>query len=119
MRNQCLKRKRRRMGNGNKTTTNGEDLHGHQSLPKEARAERLKAVKDQDGEMTVYVSNGQTSILVKVEKVKRPKDGIVVTIVRNGIVIMMNMMMMIGLEPISQHGVRGKSLVTPHPNHQQ
>ena len=127
MRNQCLKRKRRRMQNGevvNKTTTtNGEYLH-HPSLLKETRVERVKAVKDQDGEMTVYVYNGETNgiVPVKVERVKYPKDGIVVTSrVRNGIVIMMNMMMIGTGEDHrrSRHGGHGRNLVIPLLVHQQ
>lgn len=105
------------------TTTNGEYQH-HQSLLKETRVERVKVAKDQDGEMTVYVSNGQTNgmVLVKVERVKYPKDGIVVTSrVRNGIVIMMNMMMIGTGEDHrrSRHGDHGRNLVIPLLVHQQ
>ena len=126
MRNQCLKKKRRIMENGevvNKTTTTNGEYLGHPSLLKEAKVERLKLAKEVDGEMTVYVSNGETNgiVLAKAERVKHPKDGIVVICVRNGIVIMMNMMMIGTGEDHrrSRHGDHGRNLVIPRPIHQQ
>jgi len=92
-------------------------------LLKETRVERVKVVKDQDGEMTVYVSNGQMNgiVPVKVERVKYPKDGKIVTSVRNGIVIMMNMMMIGTGEDHrrSRHGDHGRNLVILLLAHQQ
>ena len=73
--------------------------------------------------MTVYVSNGQMNgiVLVKAERVKHPKYGTIVTSARNGIVIMMNMMMIGtgGDHRRSRHGDHGRNLVILLLVHQQ
>jgi len=110
-------------GGGSKQYNNKWGVSHHPSLLKETRVERVKAAKEVDGEMTVYVLNGHSNgiVLVKVERVQHPKYGKIVTSVRNGIVIMMNMMM-IGTgedHPRSRHGDHGRNLVIPLLVHQQ
>ena len=72
--------------------------------------------------MTVYVSSGEMNGMVeKVERVKYPKVGKIITSVRNGNVITMNMMM-IGIgedQRRSRHGDLGRNLVILPPIHQQ